>query len=109
MLHNLREWRTPVSKLISTNQDKRKCPEFLFHFKVQSSETYRRLLSSHPGSLACSQLSISGSLLKPANGARVAMGHAAAKGTRSHVPGRECVSAPAVNHQVGNRAREAPS
>ena len=72
------------------NQDRRQCPEFLLHFKVQSFEARRWWLSGHPGGLACSWLlSTSGSLLETACGACTALGHAAARASRSHAPGRE--------------------
>ena len=112
MLCDLGEWQTPYHKahlLCKTHtqsnhpqqdQNKSQCPEFLLHCKVPSFEARRQMLSSHPGSLVCSQLlPISGSLLE-------AMGHIAAKATwpmeRTRTSqGTKCRSQ-AVNHEQEN-------
>ena len=104
--------RLPISKLIFSTKSKvqlssarpkqKTVPEFQLHFRVPPSGSHRHLLSGHPGSLACSQLSsISSSLLEH-------MGQAASKATRLCAPRRECGNEH-VNASPGQQEKETPS
>ena len=116
MLHDLEEWGIPhlTAHLLHKNQTrpshpqqdqhKKQCPEFLLHFKVLLFGAHMYLLSSHPGSLACSPLLSAFRLpLEACVWSWCSIGHAVTKDASSH----DCISK-SFTRSVRERKRLSP-